>query len=329
MPARIPVARTMRVDGLRALVAVVAVVVATSSAACATPAPAAHVGARPGPVLLLTHGTCAPSLPTATATATAGSRGATFALAALPPTALGELRDALDDLALYVETKRNPLVADLLDDDVEQVLANALADHAPRLSAARALAAGRWASGDRDLVVTLGARCEEAPDARCLALWPDDAERANENAEAARARFIAWPLAHAAVLRATDGDAVALARTLRAGGPGATGDDPIALILTRSVDVAARASLAEVGRAAAGARDGIAHDATTAAALGDLLDDLAHADPDSLGTLPIESDQVLVVPRLHAIADPASFARALDHRLAQRGVSATWVHAPR
>ncbi len=281
-----------------------------------------------GPVLVITHG---PSVPEQVPEG--AHAGASLALASLATFELSLLGEALDDLALDVALKKNPLVEDLRDEGSSaEALAHTFEENAARISVARALAAPTWTSGDRDLTVRLAATCADANGARCIPLWPLRSTTA-EDAEAERARFFAWPLAHGGVLRTTKGEtAVHLARALRSTPLEAASDakNPIALVLTRSLDDDARPAWIEVQRAAGEALAQLqGTNSEEAARLMPMLSELSIADERASASLPIGDDEVLVVPRIFAVGDPDALRRAVEARLRDRDAHADWVHAPR
>jgi hypothetical protein len=57
--------------------------------------------------------------------------------------------------------------------------------------------------------------------------------------------------------------------------------------------------------------------------------ELTAHDEESLALLPIDTNEVLVVPRLHVVATPAALADAIDRRLAARALHATSIHPAR
>ena len=277
-----------------------------------------------GPRLVISRG------PSKIAPATSGqqSQASVYALATLSDPTLVTLGTALDDLALDVALKQNPMVDDLRADAgaPEHVLRAMLETDASRISVARALAAGVWQSGDGELSVRVVPECEDDRESRCVALWPapDD-----HDPEADRARFLAWPLAHAAILRATSGEtAQGLARRLRITPVGASSSEAIALVLTRKLDTETREAIDEVRRAASDAFEEVHSTKNAPEKLPTLLDELAHADEVALETLPIADDEVLIVPAIHAVGDPASFERAIVGRLKATGSDPSWAHAP-
>jgi hypothetical protein len=252
-------------------------------------------------------------------------RAAAILMAAMPPTELAALAGALDELWRRLAIRANPFVEDLEDDSPEAPLRAWLRQHFAALAAASALAQPTWETGDRDIAVSVARSCAAAPEpvtshpvrTRCVPLWGigDPAEE--------RARFVAWPVARAIVLRAPAPEDAALgAEELRAS---STQGSRVALILLERD--AARGDRTEESRVRAAAR------AVTPLLRGDVGRDataiLAFARDRPGGRLFADLDlsprDVLVVPRLSSLAERTAFEREVDGRRAALAPTRRWI----
>jgi hypothetical protein len=252
-------------------------------------------------------------------------RAAAILMAAMAPAELAALAGALDELGRRLAIRANPFVEDLEDDPPETAVRAWLIGHLAALSAASALAQPVWEPGDRDIAVSLERTCAAAPEliasqgvqARCIPLWGigDPAEE--------RARFAAWPVARAIVLRAPAPDAAARgAEVLRASNVDAS---RIALVL-REED-ASRGDRAEESHVRAAAR-------TVASFLRDeggreaaAILTLARDRPAGrlFADLELSPRDVLVVPRLSSLAERGAFAREVDDRCVALAPTRAWI----
>jgi hypothetical protein len=255
--------------------------------------------------------------------------GRALALNAMTDAQRARAAGVLDRLADRMERERNPLVEDL-DDDGDDAWADAerlVSERLPALTAASALSAARWTSADGRLVVRATTAC--APDARCVPLaCAKPGECPPDDALAARARFLAWPVAYGLVLRPPAACASDVVEALRAPVEGSR----IALVV-RDQDLhgvrfsdalpALVESAARIGRLAP-------RDAPAAQVLRRVTE-VDAAALDDLGWLALPDGAVLVVPRLGALATIGAFADEVRARAlsvptcAQDGQS---VHAP-
>ena len=252
-------------------------------------------------------------------------RAAAILMAAMPPAELGALAGALDELSRRLAIRANPLVEDLEDDSPEAPLGAWLRQHLGALAAASALAQPTWEAGDRDIAVSVARSCAAAPEpvashparARCVPLWGigDPAEE--------RARFVAWPVTRAIVLRAPAPDDAALgAEELRASN---TEGSRVALILLERD--AARGDRTEESRVRAAARAVAPH------LRGDVGRDaaailaLARDRPSGrlFADLDLSPRDVLVVPRLSSLAERTAFEREVDGRRAALAPTRRWI----
>ncbi|HXU72651.1 MAG TPA: hypothetical protein VN947_25190 [Polyangia bacterium] len=228
-----------------------------------------------------------------------------LAAVSMAPDERRRLRLALVELATRLEVRAHPLADDLEDGPVDAELRAALKSALPKLTAARALLAGAWhgsAGGDGVHVVD-GCAAGRA----CIDPWARDGDAA-----ARRARFLAWPLSAAALVRFDDAaGAGAAAARLRA--RAAARDSRIALVLgTRELDADADADadgdadaareLEAIRAAATRAARLLAHDAAHGEARALLADVAAAGAPAPPSWLRLDARELYVVPRLGSVA---------------------------
>jgi hypothetical protein len=244
-----------------------------------------------------------------------------IALAALSEARRAELARSLDQLAARLQRRSNPLFVPLDEPDDRRQVERLAARYAPVLSTAAALAAGRWRSPEGDITIHAVARCE--PAARCYPLTV----RASADTMEGRVRFLAWPLGHAALLRApSDAEATRVAGRLR-DAPDA--GSRIALVLTRSDlrSSAATPGLAAVNRAAARvAAIGKRRGQPVPPWLASLASARGGAGERSWLTLP--EGAILVVPRLGSLASPDDFVAEIRAQLGATAPEVGWLSAP-
>jgi len=239
--------------------------------------------------------------------------GVSLALNAMTDDQRADAAGVLARLADRLERERNPLVEDLDDDDARADAEGLLGERLPMLTAAAALAPGRWTSQDGRIVVRATTECAEH--ARCIPLGPPRASGASpDDRVAARARFLAWPLAYAVVLRAPPGRAPDLVAALRAPGPGSR----IALVLGDADLHGLRFSKALPALAESAARlDRLGPpDMPMKQLFARVSGAGSDAAPDDLRWLALPADAVLVVPRLGALATIAAFVAEVRGRVA-------------
>jgi hypothetical protein len=236
----------------------------------------------------------------------AEARAALLAVSSLSDAALVRLAQALDDSVARAERAGNPLLVDLDDDTLDQVLEA----HLPTLNAATHLAHARFRTDD-GLAVAVGARCEDAPPgARCVGLWQrggDDLDR--------RIRFLAWPFTCAAVVQTEPAHLAALSRALRDAVE--RPDGTIALVIEGEARAGAAQLRASAQRALAAAEK---HGARPPALLAALTSPpSASMQEPSSRLLHRGSEDVVVVPRLGALSRLSEFNRELSAILANLG----------
>jgi hypothetical protein len=249
------------------------------------------------------------------------ARGTTLVLNSLSEERRRALAESLDRVAAQLEARRNPLYAPLEPDAPRAQLKALLLDVAPAFAAAETLSAGRWTSPEGDLTVRLVERCAEG-----AACFPLTTAAAREKLEE-RARFLAWPVGHAILLKARDaGDAARLASLLR--GMRAL-EARVAMVLAGGDLHRLRPSpaLTALERSARRAlRAGGDHDELMARLLTSVIE--AARAPDEVSWLKLPRDVVLIVPRLGALATADDFVHAVDLVVHHAG-GATWLSSPR
>ncbi len=251
------------------------------------------------------------------------------ALAALSDAELAELEIGLRLLAARVEIRKNPLGEDLEDGPPDEAVRAVRQRLAPTLTAAHYIARRTASSSDGALTVGIGASCTEAPaGAPCFALFRDGVARDRDEGEN-RARFLAWPLAAAAVVKIEgEGCDVAL-EALRA--RARTPETRIALALDAASLAGSSRSRADDVRAAARA-------VTAKLAPGrspevDALRPLGAPAPPGRLVPPVtlSDGEVLIVPKLGSLSQLDAFAREIDEisRTSGPATRVTWRRRPR
>jgi hypothetical protein len=222
---------------------------------------------------------------------------------------LGDQLKAANDAAI---TRANPLTFQLDDDATgKEGQAAALQREMPAVTAAANLASSQWsAPGIR---VELGRRCQPSA-ATCLPLLTDATFA--EDTHTRRARGLAWALSHAAIVRA-HGSALELGRVLR---ERLKASGTMALVFTATAGTLEAVPLGVLRAQAARA---VSHLPQKAAGRG-WLEAMAHAEPGWTLPVALEPDEIMVVPRLSALARMKDF----EAELAKAG-SFDWVVRPR
>jgi hypothetical protein len=252
-------------------------------------------------------------------------RAAALVLGGLSPLEVEGLRRALDDLADRLEAQSDPMVEDLEDDDPLAPLARMIRRFLPALTAAEALGSRRRAAADGTLVTAVGMDCREAPGVRCVPLWKPPVEGTSLH----RARFLEWPLAAAVVLGFGDAGTAQTARDAlrdRARDDGSR----LALALDRDDLSERRDEALDRVRAAAARVLGLVHRSSSrvSPASTRVLELIAGAPPrgSSVPWLRLDAEEVLVVPRLSALADLDAFEKEIEAGLGARPFE--WVRRP-
>jgi hypothetical protein len=253
----------------------------------------------------------------------APARGAALALGALPHRDLVALRDALGDLVERLEIQQNPLVADIDPAPIDQRLADLSSSLLPTLTAAISLASQDLASLDGSIHVRVTDRCPAGAGQSCIGL---SAGGARGNVTHDRARFLAWAITRAIRLRFAGGGAAESALVvLRAGLCSRAGRT--ALVLSREDALGRGGTVAAEIRALAGRARAKLQRADPDSATVDLLGTLA-TSPPPLPLVPwiaLAENEVLVVPRLGALAEYDGFVRDVRSALSSGALKAEWI----
>ena len=229
--------------------------------------------------------------------------GATLVVNALSDAQRARLAQSLQALAASAARHSNPFYVAIDDADERAAVEKLLGETLPLFTAARTLIAGWWQSSDGDLTVRGVSRC--ARHARCVPL----AGPKTDDAIAARARFLAWPLGYAVLLRAPSPDQARKAAELLRADPSSP---QIGLVLTGEELHQLRKNPAS---------DGITKSARLLAAkrpdlpFADTVRALAEARKDELPWLKLPAGCVLIVPRLSALSAHARFVNDVRTRL--------------
>jgi hypothetical protein len=242
-------------------------------------------------------------------------RAASIALASMPEASLQRLANALDDLDVRLEARRNPFGEDLEDGDPFDDVYVLLRSVSSALGAASSLSSQRIASSDRHTVVAIAPHCG-GNGTECFPAWapptahPTDTQR--------RARFFAWSVSLSATLRVDDTAAVNAMRAASS-----APESTIALVLTgEDLAGASNARGAAIREKARRTLKLVGGESNAPKLLRVLA---AEPKPGPLVPwLAIDPHEVLVVPRLGTLANPADFEAEVT-RLARRP---TWVHRP-
>lgn len=229
-----------------------------------------------------------------------------LALAGLPPEELTRLRQRLEK---STDAAVRRWAARLLDrvelaEDAEapppDPLAQALPD-LPALTAAANVLGTPWSGPG--LSVELGPDCNAAA-SRCVPLFAPVADRGD--ALVRRGRALAWTLGNAALVRVPAGARAALLRSLRAAQTRPSGT--IALVFGEPKGVLDEVELDLLREQARRARSHIAQDAPERP----WLDALGAARAGWELPIPLDDNEVLVIPRLSALARLRDFHSEVD-----------------
>jgi hypothetical protein len=229
-----------------------------------------------------------------------------------------EIAHALGALADQVERRHNPLVEDL-DEDARPAAERLLREEQPALTAASALAAGRWTAADGSMVVRATTTC--APGTTCLPLNRTD--RDGVAGSEAQARFLAWPIACSVILGAS---------------PDAT-DPALAALRATSSNQRIALALGDGDRGGFRYSEGLAELASSAGRIANsdsndpmvvFLRRLSASGPTAadLSWLSLPRGSILVVPRLGALASIGAFVSEVRARLASARVTVDWLYEP-
>lgn len=238
-----------------------------------------------------------------------------LALGGLPP---GELRRAREHLAESTDGALRRAAPELFDldwrpgdDSRSDPLRDALPD-LPALTAAANLMGSPWEGPG--ISVILGTTCETSA-SRCVPLFVQPAEPGDSLER--RGRALAWALANAGLLRVSAAARPALLRALREAQPRPNGtvamvfDAPHGALDAEQIDLLRREAIRATDRL------------PLQAPQRPWLDAIGTARADWRLPIALEPDQVLVVPRLSALARLADFASEVE-----RAGTFEWVARP-
>jgi hypothetical protein len=236
-----------------------------------------------------------------------------LALGGLPPGALPRLREQLKESSETALRRAAPALFDL-DDAPPDASRHALPD-LPALTAAANVLGSPWEAPG--ISVQLGAVCEAAA-SRCVPLFAPAVETVETgDALVRRARALAWALGNAAVLRVPANGRPGLLRALREAQPRPS--STLAMVFD-----AARGTLddAELDLLRQQVRQALAELAPDAPQR-PWLDALGAVRPDWELPIALDADQLLVVPRLSALARLQDFVSEVE-----RAGTFEWVVRP-
>jgi hypothetical protein len=240
--------------------------------------------------------------------------GAWLALATLPPGKRRQLAQEIEEMAASLEARANPLVVDVVEADPDSVLRRLSPWLLPVANAAQALMAGHWRSTDGALcvdVISGNEAVQRASEGHLVDPWDDTARDAGP---ARRARFLAWPVAHARRIALADA-AVTQRAVARLRSRVVVRDSTLAVVVDASLqrgfgafDEADRLRNA-CGRCTKALRRARVREGGRLRAAVALLRGASQdpSDRPPVGWLPLEQTQVLVVPRLSALARRDAF----------------------
>jgi hypothetical protein len=310
----------LRLGAGAAALDVVAGALAIGSVICATARCAPHPSDAGGRVNLMLEVRTAPADVERAPASDTSPGGLTLALNAMSDAERSRMAVLLGRVADRLERDHNPLVEDLDDGDPRADIHTLGHERLPTLTAAAALAPGQWQSADGRMFVRATAACD--PGARCLPLGVK--LEASDDRVAARARFLAWPLAYGIVLRPEAAREQAVVDALRA----PADESRIALVLGEGDLHALRFSEALLGLADSATR--IAQWAPEDAPMKDLFRRLSSRDAvrDDAPWLALPSGALLVVPRLGALATIDAFVDEVRARAGAVAPRIEWLALP-
>jgi hypothetical protein len=218
----------------------------------------------------------------------------------------------LEELVNDLDARADPLELGLGDDElVGARLKELLAGILPVYNASLTLTAGCWSSRSRGRSIqALPAGSPCPPGHRCIAAFPI----ASDDADSSLARFLAWPLTHALIVRLASADHT---RTLIDAARARIGSsDTIALVLDdRTLQRRGPGDLPRLQELSRRAVRMLAH---AGEKLDPLLDGLASNDRTPLVPwLQLDPNDVMIVPRQGALARRASFLEEAEGLLRQ------------
>jgi hypothetical protein len=246
------------------------------------------------------------------------SSAAMLVLNAMPEPRRELLAKSLARLIAVVDRKKNPFFVSLDDSEERKAVEELIAQTAPAFTAATTLAAGSWSSPEGDILVRPVARCTAGR--QCVRLGDPGAGESER-----RTRFLAWPVGYAVMLAvAIPAEVDRVAEALRA-----PGSFQIGLVLTSAELHRLRASRA-LSSLKRDARRLVKVLPKSSARLSAAMASLASAGTgkDELRWLRLPPDNILIVPRLSALATPEQFVADVRSRLAAAGSRVAWLASP-
>ena len=245
-----------------------------------------------------------------------GPASVSLALGGLPPEEIPRLRERIAESADAALRRAAPDLLDMgspADDAAARDAANQVGPDLPALTAAVNLVGAPWSAPG--ISVRLGAGCDPAA-SRCVPLFaPPSSEP--EDPLARRARSLAWALSNASRVRSPPSSRTALVRSLRAAQrrPSST----VAIVFDAARGTLDGTELDLLRREARRAMEALGTDAPQRA----WLEAIAAAQATWELPIDLESDELLVVPRLSALARLVDFASEVES-----AGTFTWISRP-
>jgi hypothetical protein len=251
------------------------------------------------------------------------ARAMSLAIASMSLDEEKRIIELVDDATARLEARLLPLGSDLGSGDPLEELRQSLGVYGPRMTAARSFVSPSFRASD--VTVRPAKSCANAsPDLgeECLCAWEEDHAR---DAQAERARFLAWPIAYAAVLQLQDASsAEEFAKRLRR--RSGDGRSNIALVLLpNDLALAPLPKTSRLGDAARRLSRALAANHLPAEPQLKTLVPAALSGP-ALPWLELPPTDVLVVPRLSALASLHSFVDEIEN--AAGPLLRRWIHRP-
>jgi hypothetical protein len=234
-----------------------------------------------------------------------------LALGGLPAEELARLREHLEESAEAIARRAEPMLFDLMGSDQEDAalasdpLRQVLPD-LPALTAAANVAGSPWNAPG--LYVELGPACN-ASALRCVPVFMPATDRGD--ALLRHGRALAWTLANASLLRVPARSRAALLRSLREAQTRPSGT--IALVYSAPRGALDETELQQLREQASQAVTHLPQDAPQRA----WLDALGAAQGEWELPVAFRADEVLVIPRLSALARLQDFRAEVDAALAR------------
>jgi len=254
-------------------------------------------------------------------------RAMALAIASLSPSERTRIVNELRYVTARLEARLSPLAIDLDDGDPVDSLRRSMSAYAPSYAAAFSFDRDTWTLAD--LTVRVVASCDRAhldDGASCISLWGKHDTKQNV---AERARFAAWPVAHAAVVELNSSSSTEQAAG-RLRERTSLQQSTIALVLMDR-DLALE-PVAERPELEAAAKRLGAVIAANHIDQPEHFESLGHTQPSARPServapwLRVSPNAIVVVPRLSALAKLDSFGIEIEQAI--RDGSARWIHRP-